>query len=226
MPCPIKHCRLTFFYAALCWLLLGGPALALSSVTVLGDPVMASALAEIARQYARDNQMVVNTTFTSMEEQEKEITEGGSADVLITPRQAWIDSLKSQGLIDVYSQILVARNRLALVGPLESPLEPRGHFPVNQLIQAMGGEQLFVVGNPETLQEGVYGKEALRSIGVAEDLEEFTLYIKRQEQMFDMVEKQGAYGLFFYSSIMGRSGIRVIDMLPENAHKPIEYYGV
>lgn len=208
------------------FLLFASPALALDSVTVLGDPAMSGALAEIGRLYAREQGVVVNTAFTSNEEQEKEITEGGSADVLITGRQGWIDSLKTQGLVDVYSQMLVARNRLALVGPLQSPLEPRGQFPTNQLIQLMGGEQLFVLGNPETLQEGSYGREALRNLGAAEDLEQYTLYIKRQEQMFDVVEKQGGYGLFFYSSIMGRDGIRVIDLLPENSHRPIEYYAV
>ncbi len=203
-------------------------AYALPSVTVLADPTMGAAIAEIARNYSRDQSTVANTAFTSSTEQEHEITEGGSADVLITPRQNWIDQLKTQGLLDVNSQTTVAKNRMALVGPVDSPITARiqNGFPTVPLIQQMEGEQLFVMGNPETLMEGVYGKEALRSLDVAGDLEEHTLYIKNLDQMFDMVRKQHAYGIFFYSSTISRDGVRVIDLLPENSHHPIEYYAV
>jgi molybdate transport system substrate-binding protein len=94
------------------------------------------------------------------------------------------------------------------------------------IISQMAGEQLFVVGHPETLMEGVYGKEALRSLGVSEDLEEYTLYIKQLEQMLDMVRRQHAYGIFFYSTVVGMDDVRVLDLLPETSHHPVEYYAV
>lgn len=204
------------------------PALAISSVTVMADSAMSNAIAEVARNYSRDFQVVVNTSFTLPSVQEAQINEGGSADVLITPRQQWIDQLKTRGLIDVYSQSLVAKNKLVLVGPIDSPLRlsDGGAFPVPELINQMGGEPGFVVGHPETLMEGVFGKEALRSLGAAEYLEPYTLYIKQLDQMFDMVRKHHAYGLFFYSSTISRDGIRVLEVLPDSAYHPIDYYGV
>ncbi|MBY0407081.1 MAG: molybdate ABC transporter substrate-binding protein [Rickettsiales bacterium] len=189
---------------------------------------MGTALTEIARNYAREHNVVTNTAFTASTRQEQEIKEGGSADVLITPKLPWIETMKTQGLVDVYSQIKVAKNRVALVGPLDSPLRLRDDdgFPATPLIREMAGEQLFMVGNPETLLEGVYGKEALRNLEVSEDLGEYTLYVKHLDEMFDMVRKNRAYGIFFYSSTASRDGVRVLQLLPESSHHPIEYYGV
>jgi molybdate transport system substrate-binding protein len=206
--------------------LLPWRALALPSVTILADTSMGAAITEIARAYAREHNVVASTVFTPSAAQEQEIKEGGSADVLITPKLTWLEDMKTQGLLDVYSQTKLARNRLALIGPLDSPIHVRSGevFPTTPLVREMGGEPLFMVGNPETLIEGIYGKEALRTLGVTEDLGEYTLYVKNLNDMFRMVRETKAYGVVFYSSTISQSGLRVIDLLPETSHKPVEYY--
>lgn len=222
----LRFRKIRWFCIAL--LLSAAPAHAIGSVTVMADTSAGIAIAEIARDYSRARQVVVNTSFALPKAQEAQITEGGAADILITRDQPWIEQLKTQGLVDIYSQTLVARNQLALVGPVGSPLKIdwKTIFPVADFIQAMGGEPNLLVGNPETLAEGIYGKDALRSLGIADDLEPYTLYIKRRSDMFDMVRQHGSYGLFFYSSALGQPGTQVIGVLPEATHKPIQYYAV
>ena len=204
------------------------PVFAIDSVTLLADSTISMAMAQVARNYSRDNNVVVNASFATPTSQETQIKEGGAADILITPKLPWIEDLKTQGLVDIYSQATVARNRLALVGPVDSDLQipVTKDFKTAPLINAMAGEQAFVVGNPQSLMEGVYGKEALRSLGVAEDLEPYTLYIKESPQMFDMVVNQHAYGVFLNSSLIAKDGLRVIGLLPEESHHPIAYYAV
>lgn len=224
MPLRASLTAVIFAFAAC----LSAPVAALPSVTVLADSSMGATIAEIARTYSREQGVVTNTAFTSPAAQEREINEGGSADVLITPRLSWIEQMKTQGLVDVNSQLTVARNRMALAGPVNSPLkvDMEKGFPTLALMREMAGEPGFVVGNPETLLEGVYGREALRSLGVNEDLEEYTLYVKHLDQMFDMVRNGNAYGIFFYSSTIRRDGVRVLDLLPETSHRPIVYDAV
>ena len=204
------------------------PAFALNSVTVMTDSTMSVAMAEIARDYSRTHQIVVNTSFANSLDQEKQITEGGAADIVITPKQQWIEQLKTQGLVDVHSQVPVAHDRLALVGPADSAFTAKlsKGFPTAALIRQMEGEQAFIVGNPETRSAGIYGKEALRNMGAAGDLEPYTLYIKSLEQMFTMVKKEHAYGIFLYSSVIGEDGVRVIDLFPKSTYQPIVYYAV
>jgi len=210
-----------FFYVCMCV----SSAFALGTVTIMTDSSMNIAMSQLARDYSSRHNVVVNTSYASKQAQQSQISEGGAADILVTPESGWIEELKTQGLVDVYSQIAVAKNRLALVAPVTSPLSnfDGDNFPTTQLIMQFSWEPSFVVANPETLIEGGYTREALRNLGASNDLEEYTLYIKQLAQMYSMVKNQGMYGIFFYSSTIGRSGIRVLGLLPENSHKPIEY---
>lgn len=209
-------------------LLFAPSAHAVSSVTVMADSSMSTAISALARSYSKKHQVVVNTSFAPQITQQVQIIDGVAVDVVITPKQSWINELKTQGLVDINSQMVVARGRLALVGPADTTLKvaARDAFPTTALITRMNFEPGFVVGYPENLMEGVYGKEALRNLGAADDIEPYTLYVKEREQMFSMVENQGNYGLFFYASALGRRGVQVLALVPENAHKPIDYFGV
>lgn len=199
-----------------------------ATVSVMADRSLNVAITEIARSYARKAGTVVNTSYQPPQVQQEQITEGAAADIVITPLLQWIEELKTQGLVDVYSLTPVAKNRMALVGPVDSTLQASWdeHFPTAAIIQSMHGEPGFAVGNPAILPEGSYARETLHSLGVADDLEPYTLYVKQLEQMFEVVGKQGGYGLFFYSSVLGRSDVRIIELVPENLHRPIQYYAV
>ncbi len=200
----------------------------LPTITVMADYSLSLAVTEITRNYSRDKQTVVNSSFAPQESQQRQISEGGAADILITSRAAWIDELKLQGLVDIHSQTKLASDRLVLIGSPKTKIVSlgSGRFPSDDIINSNYGAPMFLVGNPEVLMEGVYAKEALRNYGVASDLEPYTLYIKRLDQMFDMVINQQAFGMCFYSSVFSRSDIKIIDKIPESAHEPIIYYAV
>lgn len=204
------------------------PAYAMDSITVMADPSISVAMTKVARNYSRDMGGIVTTSYLPFQMQQEQITEGIAADVLITPLSQWVEELKTQGLIDVYSPAPVAKNRLALAGPADSALaiDWSKPFPVALIIHAISGEPGFVIGNPGTLPEGIYAKEALRSLDASQDLESYTLYPKSIDDMFDMVANRKAYGIFFYSSVASRDDIKIIGMLPENLHQPIQYYAV
>lgn len=213
-----------------CWFVFPANAdvLKLSTVTVMADHSLSSTVSEIARNYSRENQTIVNSSFLPQKIQQEQISEGASADVLITSKTGWIDELKQQGLIDINSQTKFARDKLTLIGSKETEVMSAGvgRFPTFEIIKAGNGEPVFILGNPEFLMEGIYSKEAMRSFGANDDLEPYTLYVKRLDEMFDMVANQNAFAICFYSSAMKRDDIKIIDTLPESAHKPIIYNAV
>jgi molybdate transport system substrate-binding protein len=212
-----------FVLSSLCY-----PAFAIDSITVLGDKSMNTAIIKIAREYSASKNVVVNTSFVSPEQQQAQILEGGAADILITPRAEWIEELKTQGLLDIYSQIELAKNRLVFIGPMDSAITPDMTigFPTAGIIRAVGWEQGFMVGNPQYMVDGVYAKEALRNMNASDDLEEYTVYIKRPDQIASIVRGRGAYGVFFQSTVRDMEGVRVLDVFPETAHQPMQYYAV
>lgn len=194
----------------------------------MGDDTISVAIADLTRSYARDNNVAVNTSFAPEDEQETQIMEEGAGDVLITSNEEWIDDLKLKGLVDAGSTTPIARDQLVLAGPADSTLAvpDSGKFPTAQILDAIGHEPGFVIGTPEALPEGLYAREALHNLGVAGELEPYTLYPKNRRQMFEMVETRHAYGLFFYSTAIRRPGIRVISALPDDTYGPIQYYAV
>ncbi|MFO0389212.1 MAG: molybdate ABC transporter substrate-binding protein [Alphaproteobacteria bacterium] len=220
----VRSSIITFFISGL----VAFPAFALNSVTVLGDKSMNMAIVKIAREYSASKNVVVNTSFVSPEQQEAQILEGGAADILITPRVEWIEELKLQGLLDIYSQMELAKNRLVFIGPMDSAIAPNLTigFPTASIIRAIGWEQGFMVGNPQYMADGAYAKDALRNMNASEDLEQYTLYIKRPDQIAGMVRGRGAYGVFFQSTVRDMEGVKVLDVLPEELHQPMQYYAV
>jgi molybdate transport system substrate-binding protein len=204
------------------------PAFAIHSISVLADNTIDIALAELARDYSRSKQVIVNTSFASKAMHDTQILEGGAADILITSQPFWIEELKNKGLIDVASRTTIASNQLALVGPLDNTLDIKieKYFPTAALIKQMANEPMFVVANPGTQIAGIYGKEALRTIGASDDLEPYTLYIREPSQMIGMVSKQNAYGVFLNSTVARRSDVQVLDIFPTSSHQPITYFAV
>lgn len=206
---------------------LASPAFAIPSITVLSDSSLAVPLSLIVRSYVSQQQVAVAASFASGKDQVAQITEGASADLLITVRNNWIDSLKQQGLVDVYSQTILARNRLVLAGPASFTGEVKlaSAFPFTSLLQQAGGLMNLIVGNPESLPEGSFGMEALRRMHALEDVEPFLNYTKQRPEAVEDVA-QGGFALLFYTDAAQGRNIRIIDIFPEDSHSPIMYQAV
>ncbi len=208
-------------------LAFASPAQAVQSITIMADSSMSAVVSVLARNYSAKNNIVVGTSFANQATQEAQILEGSAADIIITPKLAWIDSLKQQGLVDANSLAVIARGRLALVGPEDSPINllPQEDFPTTTLITRMNFEPGFVVGYPEILVEGVYAKDALISLGAFSDIEPYMLYVKDRNEMLSMVEA-GNYGLLLYGNALERKHIKILALMPDKVHRPIDFYGV
>lgn len=203
------------------------PAFAIPSLTVLSDSSLAVPLSQIVRSYVAQQQVAVSTSFASGKDQVAQITEGASADLLITVRKQWIETLKLQGMVDIYSQTILARNRLVLAGPnsFSGEVALESAFPFTSLLQQQGGVLTLLVGNPESLPEGSFGMEAIRRMDALEDVEPFITYARQRGRALDDVAK-GSFALMFYTDAVRERDVRVVDIFPEDTHTPILYQAV
>lgn len=125
----------------------------LPTVTVMADHSLGMVVSEITRNYSREKNVSVNSSFQSQKIQQEQISEGAAADVVITSKLSWIEDLKLQGLTDIYSQTLLARDTLVLISSPDTAniMQSGGRFPWMDIIKVSGGEPNFLLGNPETL---------------------------------------------------------------------------
>lgn len=197
---------------------------AIPSIAVLADNSLTEPLAELARAYTRESQIAVVLSPAGPQEENRQIAEGAAADVLITAKKGLIESLRQQGLVDVYSETAITSDTLVLAGPPDSPLEAdlRKGFPTPQLIGLKGQELVLVLGNPETLVEGSFAREALRRMDADADMESYILYPKLRRQLYSAINTQGAYGILLGSNAH-QQGMHVIDAMPDDTYTPILY---
>lgn len=199
----------------------------LPSLAVMADASLSLPLAEITRNYARARRSAVALGMVDAQEGARLIAEGATADVLITARDSWLEQLRQQGLVDIYSEAQVTRGNLVLVSPpgVQLPLSLESGFPTGPLLLAMGTDPLFIVPHPETLPEGGAAREALRKMEADADLEPYTVYLRSRRQIERQVREQRAYGLMLGSEAK-RLGMRVIADMPQRAYTPILYRSV
>ncbi len=215
-----------------CWLLLllACPVHAeepgIATVAILADAPLSLPLARIAQEYTRREGVVVAVAFATPQDESGQTVESVAADVLITAKSTWLEALKEQGLVDLHSEMRVASDHLALVGPAASTVTTNFSqgFPSAELITAMGEEPVFALPNPQTLPEGIAAREALRHFHADADLEPYTLYPKERAQLKEMISKQ-AYGIMLASEARQQE-FHVVGILPLTVYTPVTYRAV
>lgn len=147
------------------------------------------------------------------------------ADIFIATRPNTIQALKNQGLIDVYSQISLIKNRLALVtykhNTLELILIPK--LPLASILERIDPGFSFVLGDPDFQDVGLYGLEALRSHEIAGDLEPYFLFIRSPADMQEASSAQGGYGIMLLTEALRNPKLKILGVFPQTAHTPIAY---
>lgn len=199
-----------------------------SSISIIADSSLALPMTDIILQYTKEKHKAVSASFQPPSEQEVEVSEGASYDVLITARTRLIDDLKLSGLVDIYSEATIAKNHLVLVASSNNDFQTSlaDSFPVAEIIRRYSWRLGLVLGNPETLQQGSVARDALRHYGALEDLESYTLYMKDMSEILDMVRDDGVLALVYESDMMGQPELRIVDSVPEKTHQPVVYMAV
>ncbi len=198
------------------------------SLSVLADSSVAVPLSRAVRAYAAQQQVAVSLAFADLVDLEHQAVEGAVYDVLVTASPSLLASLKQRGLVDLHSEAPVATGRLVLVTGVQNatPMSLGARFPSSAMIAALTWEPGLLLGNPETLTQGTFAREALKSYGVMDDMEPYIVYEKSLTDLLDTVAAQGSYGIVYAADAVFDRRLRTIGDIPASHHRPIEYKAV
>lgn len=199
-----------------------------ASIMVMADPSLAVPITQLARRYSQAHLITITTAFTPSHDQARLIEDGASADIFIAARARWVDDLRAKGLTDVYSQSVLVRNRLVLVGPGESRMEIAlsPTCPLAASLRAQNDSPLLAVGNPDYLSEGGFAIEMLRKHDMMQDIEPLLAFFRDSGEIADTISKHAAYGITYATEAAHMQGTRVIGLFPEEMHTPVIYQAV
>jgi molybdate transport system substrate-binding protein len=161
-------------------------------------------------------------SFASSSTLAKQIERGAPADVFVSANVKWVDYLSDRGLIMPDSRFDLLGNRIVLVSPLDSPIQIQiePHFKLAELL----GHERMAMGDPDHVPAGIYGKQALESVGVWNSIERKLARAKDVRAALALVEKgETPLGVVYATDAAMSSKVRIVGFFPEDSHPPITY---
>ncbi|MBU1194435.1 MAG: molybdate ABC transporter substrate-binding protein [Proteobacteria bacterium] len=219
-------CKIAALYMMIVFLVFGGafPAKAESSgkILVFAAASTTNAIEDIARLFSQQNAIRVVTSFASSSTLAKQIEAGAPADIFISANPEWMDFLEDKGLIKTHTRHDLLGNRVVLIAPAASEVKIDIH-PGFKLAQILGKEKI-AMGDPDHVPAGIYGRQALKFLGVWEDIQSGIVRAKDVRTALVFVERaEVPLGLVYATDAAISQKVRVVGVFPENSHPEITY---
>jgi molybdate transport system substrate-binding protein len=175
-------------------------------------------IVEIESAYQRENPDVVfHNNFGSSGMLAQEIEQGAPVDAFISAGVKPVDQLDAGGLLQPGSRTDLLRNSLVLIAPRGSDLQGFGQLVEKQV-------RLIALGDPASVPAGQYGKQALDSLHLYEQLKSKIVLGKDVRQVLTYVETGNAdAGLVYATDAQISRQVRTVAVAPDASHSPIVY---
>ncbi len=199
----------------------GTRAAAAEPLTVFAAASLTDAMTQAGKVYERKTGAQVRFSFASSSTLARQIDAGAPADLYASANEKWMDWLEKRGLVLAGSRTSPIANRLVLVAP-ENETPPRGER-IENLPALLGGEGRLAIGDPAHVPAGIYGKEALKSLGLWTALEPRLAAADNVRAALALVERgEAPYGIV-YATDARIARVRVVEAFPDATHTPITY---
>ena len=133
-----------------------------------------------------------------------------------------MDYLSEKGLIEPESRFDLLGNRIVLIAPIsnDSRIEIK---PGLDFVSLLGKERMSM-GDPDHVPAGIYGKQALETLGMWTDVKDRSAPMKDVRAALVMVERnETPYGIVYSTDAGISKKVRVVGIFPETSHPPITY---
>jgi len=145
-------------------------------------------------------------------------------DIFVSANLKWMNHLEGQGLLEPGTRRSVATNRLVLIAA------PDVHLPATPdltdaraIIRALGNGRL-AIADPDFVPAGMYGREALASLGVWDALHGRLAPTKDVTGALLLVTRgEARLGIVYQSDVRRVKGLQVYGVFPNTSHAPIVY---
>jgi molybdate transport system substrate-binding protein len=211
---------------AVMFLLTGGAGLGLAAsdgVTVFAAASTTNAVTEIGAIFSESHQERFTPSFASSSTLAKQIENGAPADIFLSANKKWMDYLEEKQMIEKGTRIDLLSNRIVLIVPADSGVKDVAIGPGFDLLPLIGDGRLSM-GDPDHVPAGIYGKQALESLGVWAYVESRVAGAKDVRAALALVERgEAPLGLVYATDAAISDKVRVVGTFPATSHPPIVY---
>jgi len=191
-------------------------------LVVFAAASLKNALDEVAGLWANAGHAPPAVSYAGSSALAKQIIQGAPADVFISANRQWIDTLETQGLLLDGTRTDLLSNTLVLVAP-------RGEVPALTITRgfdlraALNGGRL-AMANTDAGPAGIYGREALTSLGVWESVKNEVAQAADVRAALALVARgEAPLGIVYATDAVAEPGVTVVGTFPAESHAPIVY---
>ena len=186
-------------------------------ITVQAAASLKGALTELADAYKKshnlaDDQIAIN--FAGSGTLRQQIEQGAPASLFISADEKNMKMLQEKDLVTDVKPFVT--NELVLVVPKGQP-----KVELNQIATV----KRIVLGNPETVPAGNYGKQVLTKLGVWEQVEPNVVYAKDVKAVTASISQGAGDAGFIYKTdaIAAGDAVEISAVTPADSHDPVIY---
>lgn len=205
----------------------GGPAagpVAGEEVLVFAAASTGGALEEVAAAYAAAGGGRVRFSLAATSALARQVESGAPADLFLSANTLWMDRLEDDGLLAAGSRSFLFRNRLVLVAPQDTELEPVTLDATLDLEAMLDGGRL-AIAEPVAVPAGIYARQALESLGLWERLRAHTAPASDVRHAALLVRRHEApLGIVYWTDARATPGLRVLGAFSSGLHDPVAYW--
>ena len=174
----------------------------------------------VATAYEKRFGTEVRLSFASSGQLARQLNAGASADLFVSASPQWMNFAESRGLLEQSTEFL--QNRLALVTPIDSSLEPVVLRPGLALPRSFKGR--LSLGDPSHVPAGRYAQEALQWLRWATPLKNRLLLAHSVRAVLRVVELgEVDLGIVYETDAQRSPKVRTIGRFPSGSHGTIAY---
>ncbi|MFP2423302.1 molybdate ABC transporter substrate-binding protein [Pseudescherichia vulneris] len=212
-----------FAGATLSLAVVGHAAADAGKITVFAAASLTNAMQDIAKEYKKENNVEVVSSFASSSTLARQIEAGAPADLFISADQKWMDYAVEKKAIDNASRETLLGNSLVVIASKASEQGAVTLDAKTNWASLLKGGRL-AVGDPDHVPAGIYAKEALQKLGAWDTLSPKLAPAEDVRGALALVERNEApLGIVYGSDAVASKGVKVVGTFPEDSHKKVEY---
>lgn len=204
-------------------LIAATPAVAQEAARVYAASSLTEAMTDIADAYAKTGRPRPVLVFAASSALARQIEQGAPAGLFASADLEWMDYLAKQRLLAPGTRRLLARNRLALVVPLDRERRIR-ISPGFDMTRLTGPTGRWVTGDPDSVPVGRYARAALQRLNGWERSRPGLVRAENVRAGLAFIERGDvAAGIVYATDARASGKVAVVGLFPATSHPPIVY---
>ncbi len=184
---------------------------------------MTDLISEAGDAFANEASVTVKYNFASSGTLARQIEQGARADIFISANRLWCNFLEDNGLSGSGQSLKFAENQLVLIVPKDTGTSQIRTADLD--ISVVLKDKKLALGDPEHVPAGMYGLQALNSLGWMDSVNGRLLKTKDVRTALMLVElAEAGAGLVYATDALKSEKVRILSYIPETNHDPVSYF--